>query len=272
MRQTTHLTGDPVGSGGLASSIPTFGWQRLHAQPSVRDPEELVGISLIRDFGVYVSRAGSRAVSYDLEVLGRTLGRPHRSDPLRIGRYEVKSLWRRDAHSSFDPRFKVGTRGETIYGRRDSAIKAFAVQIEDRLDEIVSVHIDETARTPCAAQTHENMRFVENAHRFIDDALARRHSKDFSARLDVMLRIAEHVGIVRGVTIPHILDEDIRRGFDGIEGIFIVAGPMYTLVTKDEMGDLLAFDSASSEGPKLRLVTEIPCDRTKRKQKGKTKR
>lgn len=269
MKATTRLIGDRDGSQGPASST-RFGWRRLDSYSGHSEAEDRVGKALIDDFAVYVTRAGDRNQSHDLEVTipngsGRRRSARRLPDGLVSGLYEVKSLWRRNERSAFDRRFKVGTRGETIYGRRDSQVKAFALSLEECLDEMV-------AANPKA----DSVGLIESAFSFIDDAMARRHSKGFEERLTRLAKAS--IGIPEltrrslAVLSDPITSDDILRGFNDIEGIFVVAGPTYTLVTKAEMGSFLSFDSASSEGPKIRMLGVIPSETVQRKEKGKTKK
>jgi len=279
MSRITHLIGDRDGSQGPASSVPAdtrFGWRRLDsAYSSCIEAEDSVASSLIHDFGVFVTRAGDRSQSHDLEVSGISRRRPRGSgrlhDAVDPGLYEVKTLWRRNENCAFDRRFKVGTRGEIIYGRRDSEIKRFALSLESAIDGIMEDNVADglVLRDGTPGRVTE---FVEASHRFIDDALTRRHSKSFDERLRRIAQASLHIPVLtlhaRAVLEGLITIEDIRRGFHDIEGIFVVAGPMYTLVTKAEMGNLVTFDSASAEGPKLRMHGVIPSE-TNRTRKGK---
>jgi hypothetical protein len=63
------------------------------------------------------------------------------------------------------------------------------------------------------------------------------------------------------VLYNRVQGSDIIGGFSDIEGIFIVAGPNYTLVTRGEIPEFLAFDSVSSEGLKLRYTKQIKTDK-----------
>jgi hypothetical protein len=259
MSRTTLSIGDPDGSQGPATS-PRFGWRKLDPYTGHAEAEERVGESLIGLFGVFVTHAGDRTQSHDLEVSGVSC-RQSRYDRggLAAGLYEVKSLWRKNERSSFDRRFKVGTRGERIYGRRDSQIKAFAVALEDELEHVLESNVRESKTT-----FGRNTDFVESAHAFIDQAMGRRHSKAFEERLMRLARASLNVPrlTVRAQALLDgaITNADVLRGFSDIQGIFVVAGDLFTLVTKGEFGSFIGFDSASSEGPKLRLIGEIPSE------------
>jgi hypothetical protein len=274
MSRTTLSIGGPDGSQGPTSKTG-FGWRKLESYSGHAEAEDRVGKALIDDFSVYVTKAGDRTQSYDLEVTipngsGRRRSARRLPDGLVSGLYEVKSLWRRNERSAFDRRFKVGTRGEKIYGRRDAQIKAFALALEDGMEEIFA----ELHRS--GERLWSNRTFVEFSHEMIDHAMARRHSKWFNDQLEFLAERLAGVPLIsrqaQAVISSGIADADILRGFSDIEGIFVVAGPTYTLVTKAEMGRLLSFDSASSEGPKIRMLGVIPSETAQRKEKGKTKK
>ncbi len=258
MKAITHLTGGPGGSQEPASSLKASrDWRPLPDYTGHKGAEEAVAQALERDFDVTVTRAGERSQSYDIEV---SLNGFSDLDP-RL--YEVKSLWRRNERCTFDRRIKVGTRGETIYGRRDAQIKSFALSLEEGL-----AGFDADAND-----------VIPTTREFIDAALSRRHSKSFHTRLrDVAAAVSGLQGHEFLVKKAHAIisgsvgADDIVRGFDDISGIFVVAGPIYTLVTKAEIAEFFTFDSASSEGPRLRLHGVIPSERqrpddTKRQEK-----
>jgi hypothetical protein len=274
MRGTTLSIGDPDGSQAPASKTG-FGWRKLEDYSGHAEAEDRVGKALIDDFSVYVTRAGDRTQSYDLEVTipngpGRRSSARRLPTGLISGLYEVKSLWRRNERSAFDRRFKVGTRGETIYGRRDSQIKAFALTLESEMEQ---VYLELRAK---GDHLWSNTEFVEFSHQMIDHAMARRHSKWFNDQLGFLTDRLKDIPVIareaKAVLSGGISTDDIFRGFSDIQGIFVVAGPIYTLVTKAEMGNFLSFDSASSEGPKIRMLGVIPSETTQRKEKGKTKK
>ncbi len=189
--------------------------------------------------------AGSRHQSYDLEVL---LGIDH----VEPGLYEVKRLYKTKS-GSFDRRFKVGQRGERIYGRRDAEIKSFAIALEDFLDECLW-----------------SVEAVVATHEFIDQALLRKHGKRFHERL---LKLAN-----RGLQIPSLMfrakdviqggvrTNEISAGFSNLKGIFIIAGDIYTLVKPTEYKEFIGFDSASAEGPKLTYQGVVPLEQVVRKR------
>lgn len=233
-----------------------FGWRCLPVAGSAYDDwrrrkgpdEELISDTLC-DYGARANETGGRNNSHDLEV---TLG----IDTVPPGFYEVKRLSARPGGKSFDPRFKAGRRGETIYGRRDAEIKSFAIKLESFLDECLW-----------------GREAVESAHDFIDQALQRRHGKKFHERL---LRLAKI-----GLTIPDLIfaskdvikggvhHQDISAGFSGLKGIFLIAGHNYTLINSNEYKDFIGFDSASAEGPKLAYKNVIPLQKIAKKAKGK---
>lgn len=244
---------------------PTFGWQFLDDLESYRDTEIRVVDALTR-MGALVKHAGDRSQSYDLEIFSRLENKAFGvKDPflgfagLFAGRYEVKKLYRPKHGRSFDPRFKVGTRGEKIYGKTDAQIKSFAQALEREMDNI----IDHSIGPEMKAEPGTVWRATVEVHEMVDRAIERKHSKDFIRRLTIMaksalsipnLTVAAHAFLSGGVQAA-----DIHAGFEDIEGIFLVAGANYTLVSKGEFRQFLAFDSASSEGPKLRFTGRIPC-------------
>lgn len=248
MKATTRLIGDRDGSQGPATS---FGWRALAPYSGHAEAEARVAEAMASEFGVAVKRAGDRTQSHDLEIVcSRRLS-------LSPGLYEVKSLYRKAGGHAFDRRFKVGTRGERIYGRRDSQIKAFALALED---------LQKSSGTDDA-----------DMRAFVERALLRKHSKGFNSSLMAVAGLmSKRPGPIgnqaEAVLLGAIGQDDVLRGFNDIEGIFVVAGPIYTLVTKAEMGSFLSFDSASSEGPKLRMLGVIPSETNSKGKKGKTKK
>ncbi len=253
--------------------VPKYGWRRLLSTGKVGETDEdRVGYTVSHDAGVRVILAGSRVQSYDLEIEGRVTARAYLvAAGIEAGKYEVKSLWRKNKNCTFDRRFKVGTRGEKIYGKRDAAVKAFALALESEIDSIVEHSVDDEG---VKVKPGSVQKFVEETHDFIDRAVGRKHCKSFNERIERLAKAARNVPNLR-IAAERVLDaevqaDDIVRGFDDLNGIFVVAGDLYTLVTKAEMPDLLAFDSASSEGPKLRWQGVIQSNPDKvRKVKGK---
>lgn len=203
--------------------------------------------------------AGDRGQSHDLVIPDEPGRRPYiHAAGVTPGKYEVKSLWRRDERSSFDRRFKVGRRGETIYGKRDAEIKSFALSLEEQIDSVIEHSLLGVPK----AEPGSVRRFVEETHDFVDQALTRKHSKRFMERLTRLATASLAIPVMlhraRSVLSGGVQAADIVRGFEDIEGIFVVAGHMYTLVTRAEMPQYLTFDSASAEGPKLRYAGPIP--------------
>lgn len=256
---------------GVSSESTAFGWRRL-VDYNLDDTELRVVSTLSTDFGANVNHAGDRSQSYDLEIVSPIVGRPNpylSIVGLSPGRYEIKSLWMRES-GTFDPRFKLGQRGEKVYGRRDAQVKSFAQCLESELDNIIEHSVvrccdNQSCHHP-RAEAGTVASSVLDIHDIVDRAMARRHSKSFMERI---LRLAEvSVGIPRLTVAAQLLRKggitqaDIAKGFEDIEGIFIVAGHTYTLVSKDEYAGFLAFDSASSEGPKLRYVKAVPSEET----------
>ena len=284
MKRTFRSIGDQEGSQEQATKSEdvstTFGWHKLEKHRDPHEAEIEVAKALISEFGIYVSQAGSRGQSHDIEILD---GFPTRSsrrnslNPIRAGKYEVKSLWRKSENSRFDRRFKIGVRGERLYGRRDAAIKAFVLKLEQYLEEGTCetlVQLTSTFTGPSMAQRFEQI------YSFIDDALARKHSLRFTESLKNLVGKVKSIPELSSVSLDVISSDvstsDIEGAFSDIEGIFVVAGPIYTLITRDEFAHLLSFDSSSSEGPKLRMLGVIPSEEKKPvsndKKKGKKKK
>jgi hypothetical protein len=237
-----------------ATNLPTteYGWRSLYRKGRTIGPS-IVGISDEQKICNALDWDGARAhptagrnQSHDLEVtLGTTLRSP--TCDLVPGLYEVKRLSLRSKGKSADRRFKTGRRGETIYGRRDAEIKSFAMALEDFLDQ-------------CLWSVEATLA----SHDFIDQALQRRHGKHFHERL---LRLAN-----RGLEVPELMwkaksvinggvfPRDIQAGFEGLSGIFIMVGHIYTLVKPNEYSEFIGFDSGSAEGPKLRFSGVIPLE------------
>ncbi len=235
------------------SEVPQYGWRALRDDSTGSDSERKLTNTLIVDCGCNIVCAGKRTQSYDVEILssGYATYREYNNNPflafvgLKPGKYEIKSLWRKNENRKFDRRFKVGQRGEKIYGKRDAEIKSFAIGLDQMIDS-----------------GDFGLEFVEQAHSFIDQAFERRHSKEFNERI---LRLAKASLMIPSITkqAQTVLDggitgADIMKGFSDIEGIFIIAGPIYTLVKREEIPKFLVFNSASSEGPKLTYKNVIP--------------
>lgn len=227
---------------------------------------------MVIDYGVPVKPAGERVQSHDLEIEGPQTAFL-RIQGLRPGKYEIKSLWRKNECCKFDRRFKVGMRGEKIYGRRDLEIKAFAEALETEVDSVLEHSLTSTKMRPGPG---ELIRFVIDVFDFVDLAMERKHSKRFDERLRRLAKAS--LGIPRITARAHfafhgnVQGHDIVRGFDDIEGIFVVAGPTYTLVTRKEISDFLSFDSSSAEGPKIRFTGVIPSEIDNvREKKGKVR-
>lgn len=232
-----HLIGDQEESQDLVSET-LFGWQPISHLLNDSSDEEKVGWTLF-SHGIKLEIAGKRNQSYDIKIINN-----NNKKLIKNGLYEVKKLWKSDKATKFDRRFKVGTRGEKIYGRRDAEIKAFCLALENAMDTLdLSV-----------AQ-------VDFFHKTIDSGISRKHSKSFSEDLELCWQILEHKKVlldhVEVIKNNQITISDIQRGFDNIDGIFVIAGPMYTLITKAEFPKFLEFDSASVEGPKLRLAKSL---------------
>jgi hypothetical protein len=272
--------GDRVALGASASDTPDFGWRQLRVLAGARSSEENVAWTLRTEYGVTVEHNGSRHEDFDLTIPDQgSLSNVYiRAAGLELGRYEVKSLWRASEGRSFDRRIKVGRRGERIYGRRDAAIKTFAIALEEQLDSMVDGRRSLRLEGPREPGTVGGMSSLTmEVHELVDRALERRHSKSFDARIRRLARAALLVPTLtlaaQRVLTVDVLGTDIVNGFEDIAGIFLVAGPIYTLVSQRELSDFLSLDSASSEGPRLRFSGVIPSETNKvRKEKGNESR
>lgn len=260
------MTGVQGGPPAPVSDVPRFGWRDLFPILTV-DSEKRVAVTLRTKYGLDIEDAGARNQSYDLRI--KLIDGPFaRVAGLETGNYEIKSLWRRNGNCVFDRRFKAGQRGERIYGLRDSRIKAFAMGLDAEIDSVIA----NSVRHPTAGRSPSEMRsFFEETVDFIQQATERRHSKDFEARLMRLARICQVIptmtALSRGVLNSPVGTPDIVNGYRDLEGIFVVAGPIYTLVTVKEIARFLAFDSASSEGPKLRYTQNIPLEKKRAGEK-----
>lgn len=235
------------------SDGPRYGWRDLVDTDAII--YDLIGhegqlAETLSQAGLTTNRAGSRHQRYDLEVV---------TDPMEelvAGRYEVKSLHRGKGRRKFDRRFKTGSRGESIYGRRDAQIKSLALDIEEMLEQNWTAGVVPT----------------EQVMEFIDDALERRHSKSFLRGFTIVAEAYDDVLSLRSAKTflgnQGVQGEDIVRGFSDIEGIFILAGHNYTLVSRTEFPSFFEFDSVSVEGVKLRFQGTIPSENVAGKVKG----
>lgn len=263
MREIGHSTG--VREGCLERAPDPleaqFGWRPLDGSLE-EHPERRVVRTLTDRLKLDVTWTGQRKNSYDLEVVDDDdylLAEYARFIGVPPGRYEVKSLWRRSPRTAFDPRFKAGRRGETIYGRYDADVKSFAIALDECIDHVLE---DSLAEPRGERLPHELSEFVGQVHCLIDDAFMRRHSRSFSERLrriaksSLMIPTMSHRA--RSVLRSTVQAADIVRGFADCQGIFLVAGTNYTLVRLHEIEKFIAVDSASSEGLKLRYTQKIP--------------
>lgn len=247
-------TWSEAASTGAAGPVTEFGWRSLRTLkrrfggPTVVGPpddERRICDAIGYDGAIAYPTAG-RNQSHDLEVkVGTTLRSP--VVDLLPGLYEVKRLSLRPGGKSVDRRFKLGRRGETVYGRRDSDIKWFARALENLLDDCVG-----------------SVEFVTESHDFIDQALQRRHGKKFEQRL---MRLAKASVAIPQMFIPAnvvlsggVRAQDIKAGLVGLSGIFIIADHIYTLVKPSEYTSFIGFDSASAEGPKLSFQGVVPLE------------
>lgn len=205
--------------------------------------------------------------SHDLEV---TLG----IVDVPPGFYEVKRLHLQKGRY-VDRRFKAGTRGEKIYGRRDAEIKSFATALEDYLDHAWDPVMMHDQKSSWAGVQREpgpqwGVEAVTDLHDFIDQALLRKHGKKFHERL---LRLAKASKEIPTLLVPawNVLNggvrgKDIEAGFASLSGIFVIADHIYTLVKPSEYTSFIGFDSASAEGPKLTYQGVVPLDKGTRKK------
>jgi len=245
MFQKTKTKKKRIGtSTGASTEVPESGWRSLRdSYPNgakFGNREDQLVNTLFNE-GLGVIQTGSRNQSHDLMISSGTPEIPE-------GVYEVKSLYRRNENCRFDRRFKTGRRGEDIYGRRDAEIKAAALDIENYLDHGVT----------------SGLQFIESAHRLIDEALNRKHSKDFLARFTLLAEAYSDTWMLSSADrflLGGVSNSDILKGFSGLDGIFLLAGPMYVLVKPKEFSKFIAFDSVSSEGVKLRYTGMIPSEK-----------
>jgi len=275
----TTSTGVRADDSGLATEEPKYGWRELRQLAGEDDPECHITWTLSTNYGVEVTRNGSRNESYDLTIgdygYSKYTGieNPFLAQVgLSPGRYEVKSLWRKSEGRKFDRRIKVGRRGERIYGRRDAAVKSFALELDAFLEEFIDGERDIEIEGPRVNGTVGRLSVVAlEIFEFVDQALERRHSKSFDER---MRRLAQAAFVVPSLRVPaqraltvEICGSDILNGFEDLQGIFVVAGDHYTLVSQREISTFFAFDSASSEGLRLRFLGKIPSEPIKSSSK-----
>ena len=237
------MTGD---LGDVTVPASEFGWNKLHvggAKGPLTSDELIVAHSVREQTGCTVEVAGSRYESFDLLIS---------SGSLLAGKYEVKRLSR--SGKSFDRRFKVGSRSERIYGHHDSVIKAAALEAEDLLECFewdIAYGVEQLDAMHCAIDDAKHRRHGRKFERFFYDAIA---------SLMAVARPESSPAIDRFLMKQSISADDIIRGFSEISGIFLMAGANYSLVKQDEIARLIAFDSVSVEGVKLRYLGVVPYD------------
>ncbi len=210
----------------------------------------MVGTLTRKGFGVV--QAGGRHRSYDLEIVDVphwAAAVPWQPGP---GRYEVKALHRPRARAKFDPRFKVGARGGRMYGRRDAETKAAALELERNLDADPPDGIGPIAVAGVAL-----------VHELFDRALEGRHSRRFVKDFRSMCEFhamdpSRHCPAVREYLRGSVTGAEIVKGYCDLDGLFVIAGDTYTLVSRAEMSSRIALDSVGSEGVKLRYLGQIP--------------
>lgn len=228
-------------SSDVAIDEPEYGWRKLCFNQGRKSNDEQAVCEALKADGIKAVPTGDRYHSHDIEV---TLGVDH----VQPGLYEVKRLHVQDS-GYVDRRFKAGQRGEQIYGRRDAQIKAFAISLERFLDDC-----------------DWGFDVVTQMHEFIDQALHRRHSKRFNGQLTQLATTFLHIpalfpaakDVLRGGVTAH----DVAAGFASLNGIFIIADHIYTLVKPEEYARFIGFDSASAEGPRLSYQGVVPLRRS----------
>ncbi len=232
------------------SADTKFGWHRLQVPRwDLESDEEKVSYS-VNQLGAQSVPTAGRYNSHDLEVTAGAAG----IDP---GFYEVKRLHDKDG-KYVDRRFKVGQRGELIYGRRDAEIKSFASALENFLDTC-----------------NWGREAIEQTHEFIDQAFQRKHGKKFQERLSRLASASASIpaltATAQAAVFGAVGSKEIEAGFSGLKGIFIIADHIYTLVKPNEYVRFIGFDGASAEGPKLTYAGVVPLAKfdTVRRTKGK---
>jgi hypothetical protein len=246
--RTQSMNGMPPSTG--ASTAPRSEWHLIkNPLGEAANSEDLLIDHLeLQDY--VIKKAGRRNQRHDLEIFP---SKWVKDQVFKEGRYEVKGLYRKKKTHAWDRRIKVGSRGETIYGRRDAQIKALALDIEEFIGD------DENP----FGIWNGGIKQIEDMHSLIDDALERRHSKEFIARFSLLAEAYDDLfslpsagKFLAGGVQPH----DIIRGFSDIDGIFVTAGDYFTLVSKKDIPRFFTFESVSVEGVKLKFVGDVPIE------------
>lgn len=206
-------------------------------------------------YGFRAIAKGGRHESYDLEVLEAPVHWPDELGP-SPGKYEVKRL-SGGGKRSWDPRFKTsGARGSRIYGRHGALLKAAALELEG--DEQLWHHM------------HEQGVHVEFGL-MLQDAFSDRHGRRFRAAFNEVCYDMVGAGLLwvdRYLQSP-ITSEQIVSAYSDLAGIFIIRGPNYCCIKRDQIPQHIGFDSFGCEGLKLRL---LGCGKDRNGRSGKVER
>lgn len=253
--RTEASTGASTQQASAELPSPRLGWHEIRSFPvDENDEGVLADYLMLRNYAV--QRAGGRHQRYDLEIVHTSWVTPgtYEERPIPMitsGRYEVKSLPRRKKVThAWDRRFKAGSRGHYIYGRRDAEVKAFALDLEELIGD---------GTFPVSTFKQPGMSITE-VHDLIDACLQGRHSKKLMAQLTLLAEVYEDdYGVMSATRLlrGRVGPTDILGAFSDLDGIFVVAGAYFTLIAKDEIPDFLIVDSASVEGVKLKYVGHI---------------
>jgi hypothetical protein len=242
------------GSIGSTKTVSRFGWQRIDRSGDLEEAE-LAVVSFLEGKGHVVSREGKRSQSYDLT-----------SDGLH---YEVKSLWRRSSSRLFDRRFKVGSRGERIYGEMNHSVCDFVLALEGLAIDIVERDVMRSFTKGLSRGRWDNFQMIRNVQELVDLALLRKHSRGFFEKLkgygDLLEMNALNDPISKVVDLyrnmkrcESMIPSLVSRSFSDVDGIYIVAGDNVTLVQRDEIPQFISFFSVGTEGVVLRYEHDVP--------------
>lgn len=226
------------------AQVSEFGFKHLGLRTWVATEDNLC--EALKSWGSHVRQAGSRYQNYDLEILDCA--------NLPLGRYEIKALHRNG--KSFDRRFKVGSRSEKIYGKRDAEIKAAALVLDDYIDWVFKEPDRAVQRNEYSADA--NLQWILNLK---NQAFERKHGKNFIKDFIENIKPFHdwHYAYpfkINKLSRP-VTSKEICEGYSDIQGIFLVLEDNYTLIRHDEFAKFIEFDSASSEGIKLRYTGKL---------------
>lgn len=175
-------------------------------------------------------------------------------------KFEVKTLSKNG--NGFDRRFKMGTRGKSMFGKLESKFRAAALGIEDWLDH-----------------DHQSGLFGQT----LDDTRALlkciHEGRLGKSNCALMLELCRDLHDV----VPEcsrLLDQDLKNlqvseSYQDIDGIFLIADVgqrgdktlVYTLLDKNGINTLVTFDSMNVEGVMARYSGNLPTrDKTEKKQ------